>query len=253
MGNLLEGKTALITGGNRGIGRAITEKFIEEGAHVAVHYHQGKEFAESILHSHPETVYLFQTDLSDLTATYLLFNSVISKLGNIDILVNNAGVALQSDPFSDTNQWVIDWKRTMEINLNSVALLCQLAIKHFTGNRKGGKIINIASRAAFRGDTAQYMAYAASKGGMVALTRSIARAFGKKKIIAFTIAPGFVKTDMAQQFINEYGEDYAMRGVALDRLSEPEDISPLIAFLASGQADHATGGTFDINGGSYVH
>jgi NAD(P)-dependent dehydrogenase (short-subunit alcohol dehydrogenase family) len=111
----------------------------------------------------------------------------------------------------------------------------------------------MASRAAFRGDTIDYLAYAASKGGMVSLTRSIARGFGKQNIKAFLIAPGFVRTEMAQEFIDFYGEEKTIADLALPKLTEPDDIAPLVVFLASGMADHATGGTFDINAGSYVH
>ena len=97
------------------------------------------------------------------------------------------------------------------------------------------------------------MAYAASKGGVVSLTRSIARAYGKDGIKAFNIAPGFTRTDMAEEFIKAYGEEHAMQDIALDKLTEPKDIAPMVTFLASGMADHATGCTIDINAGSYVH
>jgi NAD(P)-dependent dehydrogenase (short-subunit alcohol dehydrogenase family) len=125
-------------------------------------------------------------------------------------------------------------------------------VEHFTA-RDGGRIINIASRAAFRGDRADYLAYAASKGGVVALTRSIARAFGKQGVKAFVVAPGFVRTDMAQDFFDAYGEKPVLDEIALPTLTEPVDVAPFVAFLASGMADHATGGTFDINAASYVH
>ena len=114
-------------------------------------------------------------------------------------------------------------------------------------------IINIASRAAFRGDTKDYMAYAASKAGVVGLTRSIARAYGKNGIKAFIVAPGFVRTEMAQSFTDEYGEEHALNDLALDQMTEPNDVAQFVVFLASGLANHATGGTFDINAGSYVH
>ena len=97
------------------------------------------------------------------------------------------------------------------------------------------------------------MAYAASKAGVVGLTRSIARAYGKDGIKAFLVAPGFVRTEMAKEFIDQYGEDYATSDLALDTMTEPQDIAHFVAFLASGYANHATGGTFDINAGSYVH
>ena len=117
----------------------------------------------------------------------------------------------------------------------------------------GGRIINIASRAAFRGDTKDYLAYAASKGGMVSLTRSIARAWGKQGIVAFTIAPGWVMTDMAKQFIAQNGDEVVLNELALAELTQPSDVAPTVVFLASGLSDHATGCTIDINAGSYVH
>ena len=117
----------------------------------------------------------------------------------------------------------------------------------------GGRIINIASRAAFRGDTKDYLAYAASKGGMVSLTRSIARAWGKQGIVAFTIAPGWVMTDMAKQFIAQNGDEVVLNELALAELTQPKDVAPTVVFLASGLSDHATGCTIDINAGSYVH
>ena len=139
----------------------------------------------------------------------------------------------------------------IQINLRAVDLLCRLAVDHFQ-QHGGGRIINVASRAAFRGDDPEYMAYAASKGGVVAMTRSIARAFGKAGICAFVLAPGFVRTEMAQVSIDEHGEDHITRDLALDRLTEPSDLAPLVVLLASGLADHTTGSTFDINAGSYV-
>ena len=120
-------------------------------------------------------------------------------------------------------------------------------------SRGGGRIVNISSRAAFRGDQPDYLAYAASKAGLVALTRSLARAYGKDGIVAFNVAPGFTRTEMAQDFIDQYGEDYAVSDIALTRLTEPKDIAPTLVFLASGLADHATGATIDINAASYVH
>ena len=104
-----------------------------------------------------------------------------------------------------------------------------------------------------RGDTPDYLAYAASKGALVALTRSIARGYGKDGITAFNVAPGFTRTEMAQDFIDQYGEDFAMAGAALPEMTRPEDIAPIVVLLASGLADHATGATVDVNAGSYVH
>lgn len=253
MEKILSGKNALITGASRGIGKAIAGKFLAEGARVAIHYNSGPGAAVTLKDQYSEKTALFKADFTDLSQTEKLFNDVIRSFGHLDILVNNAGMAIGSDINSNNSKWIGEWKETIEVNLNSAALLCKAAINHFMKHGKGGIIINIASRAAFRGDRTEYMAYAASKGGLVALTRSIARAFGKHGIVAFTVAPGFVKTEMADQFIRQYGESYAMRDISLNRITVPDDIAPLIAFLASGQADHATGGTFDINAGSYVH
>ena len=181
-----------------------------------------------------------------------LFTEVIDKFGGLDVLVNNAGIALGSPLYGDEEEWLVHWNKTLSVNLTAAAILCRKAIIHFK-ERGGGRIINISSRAAFRGDTPDYLAYAASKGGTVALTRSIARGYGKEGIKAFDIAPGFTRTDMAQLFIDQYGESFALNDIALTRLTEPGDIAPLVVFLASGLGDHATGTTIDINAGSYVH
>jgi NAD(P)-dependent dehydrogenase (short-subunit alcohol dehydrogenase family) len=170
----------------------------------------------------------------------------------VDVLVNNAGVAYSAPLDADDDAWLDAWHRTQQVNLAAPAQLCRDAVRHFQ-QHGGGRIVNVSSRAAFRGDTPEYLAYAASKGGMVALTRSLARAFGKDNIVAFDVAPGFTRTDMAQDFIDAYGEDYAMRGAALPRMTEPDDVARIVTFLASGLADHATGTTVDVNAGSYVH
>jgi NAD(P)-dependent dehydrogenase (short-subunit alcohol dehydrogenase family) len=249
----LRNKTILITGGNRGIGRAISEYFLEHEARVAVHFHKNRKMADELVEKYGDNVVLFQADLGQALDVSTLFQEVIAKMKRLDVLINNAGIAISSDITENDVQWVNDWMKTIDVNLNAVGLLCKKAIEYFMKNKIQGKIINISSRAAFRGDTAEYMAYAASKGGLVALTRSIARAFGKKGIVAFNVAPGFVQTDMAQKFFDQYGKEYALNDIALNDLTTPKDIAPLIGFLSSGLADHATGGTFDINAASYVH
>jgi 3-oxoacyl-[acyl-carrier protein] reductase len=176
---------------------------------------------------------------------------VVASFGRVDVLVNNAGVATAVDAPS-IDRWLAIWNQTLDVNLRAAALLCRLATDHFATSG-GGRIINISSRAAFRGDQPDYIAYAASKGGMVALTRSIAGLRQQGIARAFNVAPGFTRTAMAQDFIDQYGEDYATGDIALTRLTEPKDIAPTIVFLASGLADHATGATIDINAGSYVH
>ncbi|MDN5202055.1 SDR family oxidoreductase [Fulvivirgaceae bacterium BMA10] len=248
----LTNKKVLITGASRGIGKAITEQMAEAGATVAIHYFKNDTVANDLAKKLSNGCQPFGADLANPSEVTKLFDNVIESFGDLDILINNAGIALQSPIGTKDDQWLDDWQTTLRVNLDACALLCKKALELFSMKQKG-KIINISSRAAFRGDTADYMAYAASKGGMVALTRSIARAYGKFGITAFNIAPGFTRTDMAQSFIDQYGEDFALRGVALDRLTEPKDIAPMVVFLASGLADHATGCTIDINAASYVH
>lgn len=248
----LKNKNVIITGGSRGIGKSIAEVLVSCGAKIALQYNQNINSAEKVKKILGPKVFLYQCDFSDGLEVGSFFNEVEKDFKKIDVIINNAGVAIKSDPTKDDITWINDWLQTMDVNLNSIALLCKKSIEHFKNNN-GGIIINMTSRAAFRGDTKDYMAYAASKAGVVGLTRSIARAFGKDGIKAFLVAPGFVKTEMAQDFIDEYGEDYALNDIALDHMTEPKDVAQFVAFLASGLADHATGGTFDINAGSYVH
>jgi len=248
----LSGLTILVTGASKGIGKAIATRLAEAGATVAIHYNTNLNKAEMLAQSVGNESKAFQADFSKPEEVIKLFNKVIEEYDTIDVLVNNAGIAISTEFNIGEKEWLADWTQTMMVNLNATGLLCKKAIEHFQKNRNG-RVINITSRAAFRGDTPEYMAYAASKGGVVALTRSIARAYGKDGIKAFNIAPGFTRTDMAEEFIKAYGEERAMQDIALDKLTEPKDIAPMVTFLASGMADHATGCTIDINAASYVH
>jgi 3-oxoacyl-[acyl-carrier protein] reductase len=248
----LTSKTVLVTGGSRGIGAAAVRAFAGSGARVGLHYRGERAAAEAMAAELGERVVPFQADLADPAACEGLWREAEARFGRIDVLVNNAGISISSPNTPEAASWLDDWNRTMAVNLTAPGLLCRLAVAHFKAHG-GGRIVNISSRAAFRGDTTDYLAYAASKGGLVALTRSLARAYGKDGITAFTVAPGFTRTDMAQDFIDQYGEAYASSDIALTHLTEPKDIAPTLVFLASGLADHATGATIDINAGSYVH
>ncbi|HRD28902.1 MAG TPA: SDR family oxidoreductase [Caulobacter sp.] len=247
----LTGKTVLVTGASRGIGAAIATAMAASGARVAVHYSVSETGAAAVAAECGPDARTFGADLGDPADCVALWDAVTAAYGRVDVLVNNAGVAAPVDDPS-IDHWLKVWNRTHDVNLRACALLCHLACEHFQAEG-GGRIINISSRAAFRGDQPDYIAYAASKGGMVALTRSIARGFGKAGIVAFNVAPGFTRTAMAQDFIDQYGEDYATSDIALSRLTEPKDVAPTVVFLASGLADHATGATIDINAASYVH
>ncbi len=248
----LKNKNVIVTGASRGIGKSMAEMLVHSGARVALQYNENKNRAEKVQADLGAKAKLYQCDFCDALEVSSFFGHVIKDFKKIDVLINNAGIALKSDPTKNDIDWVDDWLRTMDVNLNATALLCKKAIAHFKDSG-GGIIINIASRAAFRGDKAEYMAYAASKAGIVGLTRSIARAYGKAGIKAFVVAPGFIRTEMAQEFIDEYGEDHATSDLALPELPEPVEVARFVTFLASGMANHATGGTFDINSGSYVH
>ena len=248
----LTGTTVLVTGASRGIGRAIAEQMAAAGATVGLHGHRHLDAAQALAERLGHGAQAFQADLAAPDACRHLFDEAVAALGPLDVLVNNAGVARAIPLDAPLPAWQAAWDETLAVNLRAPALLCHLAADHMRA-RGGGRIINIASRAAFRGDTPEYMAYAASKGGLVALTRSLARGLGRQGLRAFTLAPGFTRTEMAQDFIDRYGEAIALGDLALDRLTEPADIAPLAVFLASGLADHATGCTIDVNAGSYVH
>lgn len=247
----LSQQVVLITGGSRGIGKAIVDQFAQSGATVALHYGNSHVAAQAIAASYPEKIHLFQADLSKPDAVAQLVPQVIQKLGRIDTLVNNAGIADFEDLDGDWESWQETWEKTLQVNLIASAMLCRETLPHFIA-QGNGRIIHIASRAAFRGDTPQHMAYAASKGGMVALSKSIARGYGKQGIKSFVVAPGFTETEMAQQFIDKYGKEIVLHDLSLAELTQPEDVAPTVLFLASGHMDHATGTSIDINAGSYV-
>lgn len=248
----LSGMCILLSGASGGIGRAIARHLALAGASIALHYNENYKAAKSLLSELGDTSRAIQADLSKKEGCKSLVEKTLKALGRIDVLINNAGTAIYSPLDKPLEEWINDWNVTIYVNLTAAGILSREAIKHFI-KIGGGRIINIASRAAFRGDAPEYLAYAASKGGLVALSRSIARGFGRYNIKSFVIAPGYTRTDMAQKFIDIYGEGVASDDIALDRLTEPEDIAPIVVFLASGLADHATGCTIDVNAGSYVH
>jgi 3-oxoacyl-[acyl-carrier protein] reductase len=247
----LKGQVVLVTGASRGIGAAIARMMGAAGATVAVHYSRSEAAAATLASEIGDNARTFLADLKDTAACEKLIGEVLAAYGRLDVLVNNAGIALPVEEDAGREAWEQIWGETLQVNLVATAALCKWAMPHFIA-QGNGRIIHIASRAAFRGDTTEYMAYAASKGGMVALSRSIARGYGKQGVKSFVIAPGFTMTDMAMDFVNTYGEDFVKNDLALDTLTQPEDVAPTAVFLASGYMDHATGCTIDINAGSYV-
>lgn len=247
----LKNQRILVTGASRGIGRAIARQLSESGAEVIIHYNSNKSEAETLFNQLKNPAHLEACDLSQSAEVVGFIPRLVEKYGPLTALVNNAGVSISASDQLPTGEWLKIWEKTMTINATAVGILS----KEFVDQAKpqqNGRIVMISSRAAFRGDTPDYLAYAASKGAMVSLTRSIARHYGKDGIKAFLIAPGFTRTDMANEILSEYGEDFALNDIALKELTMPEDIAPMVTLLCSGLADHATGTSIDINAGSYV-
>lgn len=243
-------KTILVTGASRGIGAAIALTLSKAGADVVLHYNQGKAEAEQVAATLPGKHELIQADLAVPKAAIDLWQQAVDWNGAIDVIVNNAAIMPYVSVEEDEQRWAEVWQTTLQVNLMAVADLCREAICHFK-TQQGGTIINIASRAAFRGDAPDFMPYAASKGGVVALTRSIARGFAKDGILAFTVAPGFVHTDRIAELMQERGAEYVTRDIPMEAAVPPEEVANVVAFLSSGLATHLTGSTIDINGASY--
>lgn len=248
----LSDKRILLTGASEGIGKGVADYLMKMGARVAVHYNTNKGSAEMLvskyLNTHSRT---FKADLSNEDEVFRLYNEAKKEFGKIDIIILNAGVFLPHSTKETTKDWLAIWKKTMDINLNSVGLLTKLGLDHFKENGEG-TFVYIGSRAVFRGETEEYLAYAASKGGIVSLARSVARSFGKHNIKSFIVSPGFTRTQMAEDFIAKYGEEKVLNEIALNELTTPEDLAPLIGLMCSGLMDHATGATIDINAGSHI-
>ena len=248
----LKDQNILVTGASDGIGRGIALYLMQMGARVAVHYASKKNAAHALIDQFPDSgSRIYQSDFSKPMETERFWNEVLHDFGRIDAIVLNAGVFVKQPSEASLNDWYTVWKETMHVNLDAPALLTKMGIDHFR-KQQGGRFIYMASRAVFRGETEEYLGYAASKGGLVSLGRSVARSFGKLNIKSFIIAPGFVKTKMAEQFITDYGEQAVLNELALNKMTVPEDISPLVALMCSGAMDHTTGATIDLNAGSHI-
>ena len=245
----------LLTGSSKGIGFNIANTLINEGHDIALHYNKNKSELDALLKDSKTNSFAIQSDLSDCTQVKDLVNKTIDKLSFPDCIINNAGIAESADISIDFEKWNDLFDRTTDVNLKAPSLIFKELIKYKRANKIKSRLrfINIASRAAFRGEQEDYISYACSKGGMISLTKTMSRSFGETdNIVAISIAPGFVRTEMAQSFIDKHGEDVVKQGITLDRLTEPKDISPLVLLIVSGKMDHSTGSTIDINGGSFL-
>ena len=248
----INNKVVLVTGASRGIGRAIAKQFAEKGAHVIVHYNKNKAGAEKTLAELPgDSHYLAQADLADSDSVQKMVNKAIHNMGRVDVLVNNAGVFVEhSLTKTDFADWERIWKETIYTNLIGPANLTFFIAKHMINN-SGGRIINISSRGAFRGEP-DATAYGASKAGLNSMSQSMAQALAPYKIFVYTVAPGFVETDMVQDLLDGPRGDEIRSQSPLKRAARPEEIAGLVEYLASDAAEYLTGSIVDINGASYL-
>jgi 3-oxoacyl-[acyl-carrier protein] reductase len=227
----------LLTGSSRGIGAAIADSFANDDVRLIGH----------------GTNSGIPADFTEPGAAEMLWRKALDALdGRIDVLVNNAGI-FESNPIdAASDEWVANWEKTMRVNLTASAELSRLAIRHWQEERRGGRIVNIASRAAYRGDSPAHWHYAASKAGMVAMTKSIARGYASDGVLAFAICPGFTMTGMAEDYLESRGGDKLLADIPLGRVAEPAEVATLARFCALEAPASMTGAVLDVNGASYV-
>jgi len=245
----------LLTGSSKGIGYKIAKDLIKEGHQLALHYNSNKSLLESLINQKSSDSFIVKADLSLENEIKKLIDHTIKNLGFPDCIINNAGIAESADLSIDFSNWSKMFDKTIDVNLKAPSLIFKEFLKYKREKKIKSRLrfINIASRAAFRGEQQDYISYACSKGGMISLTKTMSRSFGETdNIVAISIAPGFVRTQMAQSFIDKHGEDVVKKGITLDRLTEPKDISPIVSLIVSGKMDHSTGSTIDVNGGSFL-
>ncbi|MGA9582376.1 MAG: SDR family oxidoreductase [Allosphingosinicella sp.] len=227
----------LVTGTSRGIGKAIAAAL--EGHSVVGHSTLGGDG-------------MVASDLSAPGAAGRLWDEALERLGGrIDALVNNAGIFEAAPIDLPGEEWTEAWERTMRVNLTASAELCRLAVLHFR-DRGGGRIVNVASRAAYRGDSPQHWHYAASKGGMIAMTKSIARGYAADDILAFAVCPGFTASEMVEDYLASRGGEKIVADIPLGRVASADEVAETVRWLAVDAPASATGTVIDVNGASYV-
>ena len=224
----------LITGASRGIGAAIAAAFAPDTALVvALSSKDG--------------------DLSDPDVPAKLWATSLAELGGrVDVLINNAGIFEANPLDAGDTDWLASWNRTMQVNLTASAELCRFAVLHWQQSKSKGRIVNVASRAAYRGDSPAHWHYAASKAGMVAMTKTIARAYASQGIYAFAICPGFTMTGMAEDYLESRGGNKLLADIPLGKVADPEEVAAIAKFCALDAPPSMTGAILDVNGASYV-
>jgi NAD(P)-dependent dehydrogenase (short-subunit alcohol dehydrogenase family) len=247
-----DSRAVLVTGGSRGIGRAIAQAFAEQGDRVAVHWGASRDRAEQVLAELPGPGHvLVQADLSDPQAVGAMVDAAAEELGGLDVLVNNAGVFRAHPPLSTSYaEWQAAWAETLSVNLVGAANATFRAVPHLVA-AGGGAVVNVSSRGAFRGEP-NNPAYGASKAGLNAFAQSMALALAPQNISVTCVAPGFVQTEMAREVLDGPGGDAVRAQSPFGRVARPEEVAAAVVWLASPAARFSTGTILDVNGASYL-
>ena len=248
-------RAILVTGSSRGLGRAIATRFAASGDRVAVHHRDSAEAAESLVASLPGEGHLVvRADMADASAVRRMVDAAAAGLGGLDVLVNNAGIYGPVDrPHPvfglDFEQWQEMWRHTLDVNLIGAANATWAAAQHM--RERGGRIINVSSRGAFRGEPEQ-PAYGASKAAMNSMSQSLAVALAPYGIAVAAVAPGYIETDMAKEHLASEKGDAIRAQSPFNRVAQPDEIAAAVHWLASPEAQWATGAIVDLNGASYL-
>ncbi len=242
--------TVLVTGASRGAGAAIAKSCASYGAKVIVHYNGNKAAADAVCAEIGDNaIACIQEDLSQPGAGARLWDKAKAEAGEINALVNNAGIDLVSDPEGTDSDWDDSWQKIMAVNVQAPADLSRCALIDYKKSG-GGRIVNMCSRASHRGDSIDHQAYAASKGALLAMSKTIARGAGKDGVLVYALAPGWINTEMAPTDPEVLGP--AIAEIPWGKFAEPAEIGATTAFLLSDLCPSATGASFDINGASHV-
>jgi 3-oxoacyl-[acyl-carrier protein] reductase len=246
------GRAVLVTGGSRGIGAAIARAFAAAGERVAVHYGASRSAADEVAASLAGDGHaVVGADLGDPEAVRAMVAEAAERLGGLEVLVNNAGV-FTPHPVTETTyeEWQRAWHDTLAVNLLGAANATWCAVPHMI-EAGGGRIVNVSSRGAFRGEP-RSPAYGASKAALVAFGQSLARALGPHRIAVSTVAPGWTETDMAAETLAGPRGDEIRAESPLGRVANPEDVARAVLYLASPEAEMASGSVLDVNGASFL-
>jgi 3-oxoacyl-[acyl-carrier protein] reductase len=229
----------LLTGASRGIGAATLEALKNSGHKVAGHSTKGGGG-------------LIAGDLADPASINSIWDQALDALGGrVDVLVNNAGIYEGVADDTSDEEWGTAWDRTLQVNLRAAADLCRQAVAHFR-HQGGGRIINVASRAAFRGDSPSHWHYAASKSALIGMTKTIARGYAAENILAFAVAPGFTVSEMTEEYLQGRGGAAIVADIPLGRVTSTTEVAEAIRWLAIDAPAASTGSVIDLNGASYV-